>query len=108
MCHLTVPALADYRERISLYFDDAILALEYSSPWLHHQPTRLTIKTSKGEVLRNTEISAGFESAYMRELIGFHNACTGNADLRNSAEDARRDQRLLCALAARHARTGAK
>ena len=32
MTHLTVPKLADYKERISLYFDDAILELEFPSP----------------------------------------------------------------------------
>ena len=39
MVHLAVPALADYRERITLYFDDATLELEFPSPWLNHQPT---------------------------------------------------------------------
>ena len=32
MVHLTVPGLADYRERITLYFDDAALELEFPSP----------------------------------------------------------------------------
>ena len=103
MCHLTVPALADYKERISFYFDDAVLELEYSSPWLHHQPTRLMIKTSDGHLLEKTELRAGFESAYMRELVGFWDACVNGSPVRNSAEHARRDQKLLCGLAARHA-----
>ena len=29
MVHLTVPKLADYRERIALYFDDAMLELVF-------------------------------------------------------------------------------
>ena len=51
MVHLAVPGLADYRERITLYFDDAILELEFPSPYLNHQPTRLTIRTSDGHTL---------------------------------------------------------
>lgn len=105
MCHLTVPALADYRERISLYFDDAILELEFPSPWLNHQPTRLTIKTSEGHELKETEIRAGFEEAFINELEGFWDACVNGAQVRNPVSDARRDQALLCALAERHAKT---
>ena len=51
MVHLAVPTLADYRERITLYFDDAVLELEFPSPWLNHQPTRLTIRKSDGHTL---------------------------------------------------------
>jgi predicted dehydrogenase len=104
MCHLTVPALADYKERISLYFDDAVLDLEFASPWLHHQPTRLSIKTSEGQTFQQAEIRAGFASAFVRELLGFWEACMDGAPVRNTAEHARRDQLLLCGLAARHAK----
>ena len=99
MVHLTVPALADYRETISLYFDDAILSLVFPSPYLNHQATRLIVRTSDGNVLRTTEINAGYDEAYVRELVGFWQAIVEGAPVRNSAEHARRDMALLCGLA---------
>ena len=41
MTHLFVPKVADYRERISLYFDDAVFDLTFPSPYLNHFPTRV-------------------------------------------------------------------
>ena len=97
MVHLAVPALADYRETISLYFDDAILRLVFPSPYLNHQPTRLVIEKSDGHVLNVTETNAGYDEAYIRELEGFWDAVVnGSASVRNPPEEARRDQVLLC------------
>jgi predicted dehydrogenase len=103
MTHLTVPMLADYTERVALYFDHALLELVFPSPWLNHQPTRLVIRRSDGEALRTEETRAGFEEAYIRELEGFWASIVEGAPVRNMFEHARRDQRLLCALAARAA-----
>ena len=103
MTHLTVPALADYTERIALYFDHAILELIFPSPWLNHQPTRLPVRRSDGHALRMEEVRTGFEAAYARELEGFWASVVEGVPVRNPFEDARRDQRLLCALAARAA-----
>jgi hypothetical protein len=44
--HLAVPKLADYLERVSLYFDDRIYILEFPSPYLNHQQTALYEKRS--------------------------------------------------------------
>ncbi|MBL8908770.1 MAG: hypothetical protein JNM20_19015 [Rhizobiales bacterium] len=99
MVHLAVPALADYRETISLYFDDAILRLVFPSPYLNHQPTRLVIERSEGHVLNVTETNAGYEEAYIRQLEGFWNSVVSGAPVRNPPEEARRDQVLLCGLA---------
>jgi predicted dehydrogenase len=105
MCHLTVPRLADYRERISLYFEDSVLELEFPSPWLNHQPTRLIVKTSTGHLLRTTELRDGFEGAYVAELRAFWDACVNGAPVANPAEHASRDQTLLCGLARWHAKS---
>ncbi|WP_119388356.1 Gfo/Idh/MocA family protein [Taklimakanibacter lacteus] len=99
MTHLTVPRLPDYRERISLYFDDATLELEFPSPWLNHQPTRLTLKRARGHQLHVEDIRVGYEEAFIEELKGFADAITGEAPQRNTAEEAARDMDLLCALA---------
>lgn len=102
MVHLTVPALADYKERITLFFDDAVMELEFPSPWLNHQPTRLKISKSDGNTLARTELRAGFEEAFIEEMIGFWRAIVEGAPVRNPAEHARRDQALLCGLARHH------
>ncbi len=103
MVHLTVPDLADYRERITLYFDDASLELEFPSPYLNHQPTRLTIKTSKGHELYTEDIRSGYEEAFVQELKGFWSAIVEGTPVRNTAEHARRDIELLVGLAQWHA-----
>jgi predicted dehydrogenase len=103
MVHLTVPSLADYRERITLYFDDASLELEFPSPYLNHQPTRLTIKTSSGHALKSEDIRTGYEEAFVEELKGFWSAIVENTPVRNTAEHARRDMALLLGFAQWHA-----
>ncbi len=105
MTHLTVPQLPDYRERITLWFDDASLELEFPSPYLNHQPTRLTIKTGDGHRLNTHEVRAGYEEAFVEELKGFWSAIREGAPVRNSAEHAARDMRLLAALVRHHANT---
>jgi predicted dehydrogenase len=99
MVHLAVPKLADYRERIAIYFDDAVLELEFPSPYLNHQPTRLSIRSSDGHVLSTEDIRTGFEEAFLEELKGFWSAVAEGAPVRNTAEQARRDMKLLAGLA---------
>lgn len=102
MTHLAVPGLADYRERISVYFDDAVLELVFPSPYLNHQPTRLTIRTSHGHTARETELRPGYGEAFVEELRGFHAATTTGAPVVNTPEHAARDMALLVALARRY------
>lgn len=101
MVHLTVPHLADYRERIGLYFDDFVLELIFPSPWLNHQPTELLVRRSEGLSLTTKQIRVNFEEAYVRELEGFWSSIIDGAPVRNTVEHALRDQQLLCALTAR-------
>jgi predicted dehydrogenase len=98
MVHLTVPKLADYKERITLFFDDASLELEFPSPWLNHQPTRLTIRTSDGHTASKQELRAGYGEAFVEELIGFHAAITAGAAVVNPPEHAARDMKLLIGM----------
>jgi predicted dehydrogenase len=103
MVHVAVPEFAEYRERITLYFDAASLELEFPAPWLNHQPTRLQIKTSDGHRLVSADVRSGYEEAFIEELKGFWSAIAEAAPVRNTAEQARRDMRLLCGLAHWHA-----
>ncbi|MGE0241874.1 MAG: Gfo/Idh/MocA family protein [Parvibaculaceae bacterium] len=99
MTHLTVPLLPDYRERITLYFDDALIELEFPSPYLNHQPTRLTVKRGSKHRLHVEDIRPSYAEAFIEELKGFADGVAQGKALRNGAEDAARDMDLLCGLA---------
>jgi predicted dehydrogenase len=103
MSHLTVPDLPHYSERITLTFEDAALELEFPSPYLNHQPTRLTVRQGEGARLEAREIRAGYGEAFVEELRGFHRAVTEGEPVRNSARAAARDMALVAGLAARDA-----
>ena len=105
MTHLTVPKLADYRERISLYFDDAILELEFPSPYLNHHPTRLTVRKSDGHTLSQDEIRPGYQEAFVEEMRGFWAAVVKGEPVVNLPEHAARDQNLLIGLTRRYLET---
>ncbi len=99
MTHLFVPKVADYRERITLYFDAAVYELTFPSPYLNHFPTRLTVARSDGNVWQRTEYRAGYEEAFIRELQGFWASVTADAPVRNTIAAAARDLDLAAQLA---------
>lgn len=99
MTHLTVPALADYSERIALYFDDRIVELQFPSPYLNHFPTGLFLRQSDGRRLETRQIRPEFGEAFVRELEAFWASIATGAPVRNTVETARRDQALLCDMA---------
>lgn len=100
MSHVFVPKLADYHERISLYFDDAIFELTFPSPYLNHFPTRLTVARSTGNVWQKTEYRASYEEAFVRELRGFWSSVVEGEPVRNTVEAASRDLALVARMAA--------
>jgi predicted dehydrogenase len=97
--HVVVPKLADYQERISLFFDDRRFELVFPSPYLNHFQTRLITYRSEGMHLSTTEHRNGFEEAFVRELIGFWDSVANGAPVRNTAEHARADIGLIQAIA---------
>ena len=98
MSHLTLPALADYRERITLYFEDRSVELEFPSPYLNHQPTRLTVRRSDGYALSATDHREGYAEAFVEEMKGFWAAVVKGEPVVNLPEHAARDMRLLVDL----------
>ena len=84
------------------------LELEFPSPYLNHQPTRLTIRTSDGHALSSRDIRTGYEEAFVEELKGFWSAIVEGKPVRNTAEHARRDMKLLAGLARFHLATTRK
>jgi predicted dehydrogenase len=100
MTHLFVHKVADYRERVTFYFNDSIYELVFPSPYLNHFPTRLTLSKSDGSVLQKTEYRASYEEAFVRELIGFWKSVVEGVPVRNTIEAATKDLRLVERLAA--------
>jgi predicted dehydrogenase len=100
MTHLFVHKVADYRERVTLYFNDCVFELMFPSPYLNHFPTKLTLSRSDGTGWQQTEYRANYEEAFIRELIGFWRSITEGAPVRNTVEAAIKDLRLVTQLAA--------
>ncbi|WP_018151619.1 Gfo/Idh/MocA family protein [Leeia oryzae] len=98
MMHLTVPKVAEYHERITLYFDDAVYHLEFPSPYLNHFPTRLTVWKSDGEHSQKTEHRANYKEAFVEEIKYLWETVVNNRPARNTLEDAEQDTRLLVAM----------
>jgi predicted dehydrogenase len=106
LAHVVVPKLADYQERISLFFEDRRFELIFPSPYLHNYPTKLLEYTSEEYHLQKTEHRADFHESFVRELEGFWRSIAEGAPVRNTPEEARLDMRLVrdfmaLALAAR-------
>lgn len=99
LSHVVVPKLANYQERISLFFDDRRFELVFPSPYLNHFPTRLTSFKSDGMKLSQTEQRNGFQEPFVRELVGFWDAIVSGAKVRNTAEHARRDIAMVSSFA---------
>jgi predicted dehydrogenase len=100
MSHLFVPKVADYIERITLYFDAATFELTFPSPYLNHFPTRLAVARSEGNLWQRTEFRASYQEAFIRELMGFWASVVEGSAVRNTVEAASRDLRLVAQLAA--------
>ena len=95
LAHVVVPDLADYHERISVFFDDRRYELIFPSPYLHNVPTRLFEYRSEGIHLAKTEHRIDFQEPFVRELAGFWQSINNGAKVRNTAEEARDDMELV-------------
>jgi predicted dehydrogenase len=97
--HLAVPKLADYLERVSLFFDDRIYVLEFPSPYLNHQQTALYEKRSTDHHAETILHRASYGEAFIDELRDWRRAIAEGAAVSNTLEQARRDLVLLGKLA---------
>jgi predicted dehydrogenase len=95
MAHVAVPKLADYLERISLWFDDRILELQFPAPYLNNQPTQLIEKRSQGHQAHVIHHRPSFAEGFVEELKGWWRAIEKGEPVRNTLEAARRDLALL-------------
>ena len=98
MAHVAVPKLADYLERISLWFDDRVFELQFPAPYLNHQPTLLIEKRSDGQQARTIQHRPSYAEGFVEELKGWWRAINDGKPVRNTLEAARRDLALLAQL----------
>lgn len=98
MTHLSVPHLAEYRERVALHFDDRIVELIFPAPYLNHQPTRLLVQRSNGHRYEQSEIRDGYSEPYLTELEGFWAAIVQGAPVKTGITHARRDMALIAEI----------
>ena len=99
MAHVAVPKLADYLERVVLFFDDSVFELSFPAPYLNHAPTRLIEKRSDGHHARTIEHRPSYQEPFVEELKAWWWAIVEGAPVENSVEAARRDIALLAGLA---------
>jgi predicted dehydrogenase len=95
LAHVVVPDLADYSERISLFFDDRRFEIVFPSPYLHHFQTQLTSYRSEGMRLSKTSHRNGYAESFVRELEGFWASIRNGAPVRNTPEEARKDMVMV-------------
>ena len=65
--------------------------------------SRKTVRKSSGYTLVSEDVITGYEEAFIEELKGFWSAVVEGKPVRNTAEQARRDMKLLGGLAQYHA-----
>ncbi len=96
MTHLNLPGVPDYTERVTVFCADRIIELTFPSPYLRHLPTRLRLRRGgDGHALEIHDHRVSYEEAFREELRAFHAAATGQAPVRTTVEQARRDIELL-------------
>lgn len=99
MTWVAAPKVAYYSERVRLVFDDAVYELEFPSPYLNHQPTRLVERRSDGHHLREIHHRPSYAEPFVEELKAWHAAITAGGVVVNTAEQAETDLRLLAGFA---------
>lgn len=98
LTHLFVHKVADYKERVTFYFNDGVYELTFPSPYLNHFPTRLTVSRSDGMCWQETAYRASYEEPFVRELMGFWDSVVNGAPVRNTVEGATKDLHLVARL----------
>jgi predicted dehydrogenase len=91
-----LPGMAHYEQEISLFAPNQRLGLRFPSPFLRNVPTILTSEggTPGAPDAWQTTEHVGYESAFKRELIEFHESAVGGREPRTGGNDAIRDLSL--------------
>lgn len=103
-CWIDLPGIARYSQDWSFYGPDRRASLEFPSPLLRSQPTRLVLEDGEpgGIASRRVEHTVSYEEAFKRELLEFHAAITEGRPPRTDGEDGVRDVALCRAIVEAH------
>jgi predicted dehydrogenase len=99
MTWVAAPKVAYYSERVTFVYEDAVYDLEFPSPYLNHQPTRLVERRSDGHHLREINHRPSYAEPFVEELKAWHAAITEGKPVVNTVEQATRDIELLAGFA---------
>jgi len=91
---LLLDGLMEFRERIGLYFGDAVHELEFPAPYAFDAPVRHSIVDAPRGAARS-RVERLANHAYVAELEHFHACLTGGAPCRTPAEQAAKDLAVL-------------
>jgi predicted dehydrogenase len=102
---IDLPGIARYAQDWSFFGPDRRWALEFPSPLLRSQPTRLIAEGGEpgGISSWHTEHIVSYEEAFKRELEEFHAAVCEGRPARTDGEDGLRDVALCRAIVEAHA-----
>ncbi len=103
-----LPGIARYAQDWSFYGPDRRATLEFPSPLLRNQPTRLIVEDGDpgGVASCRSERVVSYEEAFKRELEEFHAAIVAGREPRTGGEDGLRDVALCRAIITAHATGG--
>ena len=100
-----LPGIARYAQDWSFYGPERRATLEFPSPLLRSQPTRLVFEDGEpgGVASRRSEHVVSYEEAFKRELEEFHAAIVEGRAPRTDGDDGLRDVALCRKIIAAHA-----
>jgi predicted dehydrogenase len=103
-----LPGIARYSQDWSFYGSERRATLEFPSPLLRNEPTRLVLEDGEpgGVASRRIERVVSYEEAFKRELEEFHAAIVEGREPRTGGEDGLRDVALCRSIITAHASGG--
>ena len=97
MAWLRIPGLGDFRERVELFTDAGVRALEFAAPYLRQAPTAYRHSAGAGGA-NVARALRSWRGSYATQLLHFHDCVTRGLACLTPPEQAARDIALLTAL----------
>jgi predicted dehydrogenase len=94
-----LPDLRHYHQEVAFFGGDRRVSLEFPSPFLRSEPSRVVVEEAVGDTTWRREGVVSYEEAFKRELVDFHACATGTSTPRTPGASARRDIELCIAIA---------
>lgn len=100
-----LPGIARYEQDWSFYGPDQRATLRFPSPFLRNEPTQLVVEGGVRGTAHSWQAThvVGYDEAFKRELVEFHDAIREGRPPRTDGEDGLRDVVLCQSIARAHA-----